>query len=140
MCSIPIESATGDFKDNKILNERLKKHQQIKSLSFTLDLENLQNDKNSKLQLIFETTQSKRFETIYNSYNKKSQIWKVDFSKSQIFPQLLKNYMNITFFNSKYYLRLYDTPTEKTMVNLIFDSSNCSPSNKSNVLSRAGSF
>jgi hypothetical protein len=136
-CLIPIEDATGDFKQNSTLNERLKKHQKIKTIKFNLDLENLQSDKNSKIQLVFETTQSKKFETVYNHHNKAMHVWKVDFSTSQIFPQLFKNYLNITLYNSKYYLRLYDNPTEKTIVDLTFDVNNCSPFNKSNVLSRA---
>lgn len=140
MCTIPIEGATGELKENAVLNDRLKKHQKIKILKFAVDLDNLQSDKNKKIQLVFETVQSKRFETTYNVYNKTVQVWKVDFSVSQIFPQLFKNYMNITQFNSKFYLRLYDSPTEKSMVNLIFDSSNCSGTARPNLLTRTGSL
>ncbi|MBL7542349.1 MAG: hypothetical protein JNL11_00965 [Bdellovibrionaceae bacterium] len=136
MCLVPIDGASGDLKDNAMVNNRLKTHQKIKSLRFDIDLETLQSDKNKKIKLVFETIQAKKFETSYNFYNKTLQVWKVDFSTSQIFPQLLKNYMNITQYNSKYYLRLYDSPSEKSIVNLIFDSSNCKPSNKSSVLSR----
>lgn len=136
MCSIPVESAMAEFKDNKALNDRLKKHQKIKTVSFDIDMDNLQSDKNNKLKLVFETIQSKKFETTYTWHNKKFSVWKVDFSKSQIFPQLFKNFLNLTQFNSKFYLRLYDRPTEKTLVNLVFDSSHCkSPS--ANLLTRA---
>ena len=133
VCLIPIESS----KENSIINERLKVHQKLKSISFSIDLRNLQSDTNKNLNLIFETTQSKKFETIYSHYNKSVNVWKVDFSKSVIFPQLFKNYMNISFFNNKYYLRLYDNPTEKSIVNLTFDSSSCSMG-KLNLLTRVG--
>lgn len=136
MCSIPIEGASVQHKDNILLNDRLKAHQKMKSVSFAIDIENLKSDGNSKVQLVFETVQLKKFETMYNFYNKNVNVWKIDFSKSQIFPQLFKNYMNITQFNSKFYLRLYDTPAEKTIVSLTFDLSNCSES-KSNLLTRA---
>ncbi len=138
-CTIPIEAATQDNKGNSTLNDRLKKHQRIKSVSFEIDIENLKSDKNSKIVLVFETTQSKKFQSLYNQYNKNLSIWKNDFSKSQIFPELSKNFLNLTLFNSKYYLRLYDSPTEKTMVNLKFDTTNCSPVNSS-LLSKAGAF
>lgn len=136
-CSIPVESAYGEFKDNALLNERLKKHQKIKNITFSIDLNSLQSEKNAKIQLIFNTTQSKKFETIYNTYNKNVNVWKIDFAKSQIFPQLFKNYLNITQYNSKYYFRLYDMPSEKSIVSLVFDSTHCSPDTKSNVLTRA---
>ncbi len=136
-CSIPVDAAYGEFKENAVLNERLKKHQKIKNITFSIDLNNLQSEKNSKIQLIFNTTQSKKFETTYTQYNRSVSVWKIDFSTSQIFPQLFKNYLNITQFNSKYYFRLYDTPSEKTIVNLTFDSTHCTPETKSNVLTRA---
>lgn len=136
-CSIPIDSASGEFKDNAILNERLKKHQKLKNITFAIELENLHSDKNNKINLVFTTTQAKKFETTYNTYNKSVNVWKVDFSTSQIFPQLFKNYLNVTHYNSKYYFRMYDTPAEKTIVNLVFDSSHCTAAPKTNVLSRA---
>lgn len=140
MCSISIQDASGPFKDNATLNDGLKKHQKLKRISFSLDLNDLKNKENNKVQLIFETVQSKKFEMTYSAYNKNMNVWKVDFSTSQIFPQLFKSYMNITLYNSKYYLRLYDNPTEKTIVNLIFESSHCSPSNKPTVLTRISSY
>lgn len=136
-CLIPIDSASGEFKDNAVLNERLKKHQKLKNITFSIELENLHSDKNNKINLVFTTTQAKKFETTYNTYNKSVNVWKVDFSTSQIFPQLFKNYLNVTQYNSKYYFRMYDTPAEKTIVNLVFDSSHCTTAPKTNVLSRA---
>lgn len=132
-CSIPIEGASAE---NSLLNERLKKHQKIRTLSFAIDLENLQSDKYNKIQLIFETIQSKKFETTYSRNDRNLMAWKIDFSKSQIFPQLFKNYLNIIQFNSKYYLRLYDNPTEKTMINLVFDSTYCHSKTNPNLLSK----
>lgn len=137
MCSIPVETAVGELKENRTLNERLKKHQKVKTIRFALNLNDLQSKENSKIQLTFETIQSKKFETTYNMYTKNINVWKVDFSTSQIFPQLFKNYMNITQYNSKYYLRLYDNPQEKTMVNLVFETVNCMPGGKTNALTRA---
>lgn len=139
VCSIPVEGASIENKSNASLNDRLKNHQKIKSISFSIDLNNLKNEKNNMVRLVFETMQSKKFETVYNMYNKNVNVWKIDFSKSQIFPQLFKNFLNITQFNSKYYLRLYDMPTEKTIVNLVFDSSNCSSGNPT-LLTRAASL
>lgn len=136
-CSIPIESASGEFRENATLNERLKKHQKLRSISFSIELENLHSEKNNKINLVFNTTQSKKFETTYNMYNKSVNVWKVDFSTSQIFPQLFKNYLNVTQYNSKYYFRMYDSPAEKTIVSLMFDASHCSTTTKANVLSRA---
>lgn len=136
-CTIAIESAMGEFKDNAVLNERLKKHQKLKSVTFSVDLENLRSEKNNKINLVFTTTQDKKFETTYTAYNKNAHVWKIDFSTSQIFPQLFKNYLNVTLYNSKYYFRMYDTPSEKTIVNLVFDASHCTSTPKTNVLSRA---
>lgn len=139
-CSIPIESATGEYRDNAILNQRLKMHQKIRNITFSIDLNHLQSETNRKIQLVFYTTQLKKFETTYNHYNRNVNVWKVDFSTSQIFPQLFKNYLNVTQYNSKYYLRMYDSPSEKTIVSLVFDSSHCSPASKTNVLSRSATF
>lgn len=136
-CSILIESASGEFKDNALLNQRLKKHQRLDNITLSIDLENLHSEANKKIQLVFTTTQKKKFESTYNMYSKSVNVWKVDFSTSQIFPQLFKNYLNLTQYNSKYYFRLYDTPAEKTIVNLVFDSSHCVIPTKTNILSRA---
>lgn len=140
ICSIAIESATGEYRVNATLNERLKKHQKIRNITFAIDLNDLKSDQNKKIQLSFHTTQSKKFETTYNQYNKNVNVWKIDFSTSQIFPQLFKNYMNVTQYNSKYYFRLYDSPSEKTIVSLMFDTTHCSPDTKANILTRASTL
>ncbi|MCB0369788.1 MAG: hypothetical protein KDD45_10205, partial [Bdellovibrionales bacterium] len=114
----------------------LKKHQQLNSISFELNGLDMRVIARQELRIKFKTKGNKIFESTYKPYNSTYTIWKVDFSRSQIFPELLKDYANIIQYNSYYYLRIYDSKKESEMISLKFDNQDCKSLNSVKALAR----
>lgn len=127
-CSIPVSSASGEWSFNSEINTRFKKHQKLNWVQLEVNLENLSDKDNRDVKVIFVTEQDRKFEVVFEMYSEALMIWKSNFGKSRAFPQILKNYMNISRYNSGYLLRLYDSPTEKSKLDLGFSATQCSES------------
>lgn len=125
LCAIKIANPKLEYIANKDLNTRLKKHQQLKTVE--IELSSLDFSKQGQLEtkIYFYTYEGKKFEAIYKSLGKSVAIWKLDFSRSQIFPELAKSYLNIVEFNARFYVRLYDQVMGDSLINLHLDKSEC---------------
>lgn len=126
LCEIDISSPRERLSSNKDLNSQLKQHQKISHIKIEIDSLNLKNKSLHETKLYFQTLDSKKFESVYKPYSGTQALWKVDFSKSQIFPQLFKNYVNIIEYDSKFFIRMYDSPKEKSLISLSFEKRDCS--------------
>ena len=125
LCEIDISSPRERLSSNKELNNQLKQHQKLSHIKIEIDSLNLKTKSPQETKLYFKTLDAKKFESVYKPYSGVQAIWKVDFSKSQIFPQLFKNYVNIIEYDSKYLIRMYDSPKEKSLISLSFEKRDC---------------
>lgn len=125
ICQIDVANPKSGYETNKNINDVLKPHQKLKEIKLEVDSLDVKTMATQKAKLYFYTLDSKKFETSFNSFNTTSFVWKIDFARSQIFPQLFKNYLNVIEYNSRYHVRLYDAPSDTTMVNLSFQRNDC---------------
>lgn len=125
ICQIDVANPKLGYETNKNINDVLKPHQKLKEIKLEVDSLDAKAISAKTAKLYFYTLDSKKFETAFNSFNASSFVWKIDFGRSQIFPQLFKNYLNVIEYNSRYHVRLYDAPSDTTMVNLSFQKNDC---------------
>lgn len=125
ICQIDMVNPKPGFESNKAINDALKPHQKLKEIKLEIDSLDMKSVSGKTAKLYFYTKDSKKFEASFKSYHPDSYLWKIDFAKSQIFPQLFKSYLNMIEYNSKFHLRMYDAPSDSTMVKLTFQKNDC---------------
>lgn len=123
ICQIEVANPRPELVSNKSLNNQLKRHQQLSHIKMEFDSLELKTQSEKQTKIYFYTADSKKFESIYKPYNVTRLQWKIDFAKSQIFPQLFKNNLNIIEYNSKFHVRLYDAPSD--MISVMFERKDC---------------
>lgn len=128
ICQIDVANPKLGYEANKIYNERLKphqSHQKLKEIKLVLESLDLKLAGEKEAEVYFYTLDLKKFESSYKVHNSVSNVWRIDFARSQVFPQLLKLKLNIIEYNSRFHVRLYDDPSEQTMVSLSFQKNDC---------------
>jgi hypothetical protein len=125
ICQIDIVNPRASLIGNLDLNKRLKPHQRLNVMRLELDSLDLRTQVAKETKVHFYTLDSKKFESIYKPYNVSQFVWRIDFSRSQIFPQFFKKDLNLIEHNAKYYLRMYDVAKEESQISLMFEKRDC---------------
>lgn len=123
ICQIDIANPRSELVSNRNLNNQLKRHQQLSHMKMEFESLDLKTQAANQTKIYFYTSDSKKFESIYKPYNVTRLQWKIDFAKSQIFPQLFKNNLNMIEYNSKFHVRMYDDPSD--MISVMFERKDC---------------
>ncbi|NUM59367.1 MAG: hypothetical protein HUU56_12085 [Bdellovibrionaceae bacterium] len=131
ICQIKIAEPSREFLINKQVNEKLKPHQKLSHvlMEYESDDSNLVSTKNQKkLKILFFTLDGKKFESVYDPYHREKKVWKINSSKTQIFPELFKNYSDVIPFQENLAIRFYDT-NDKNFFLISYSNKDCSDSN-----------